>query len=140
MDDVCGVLAPVATVAARRGHRARAVDVCGARVAQVEVDTDALALAAARTAGVAGALLGVAGPRGDASAAAGDATLAAAVAELHATWAPAHRSLTSDLDALAAALRTAATLLDGAESATAGALAGVLVPSATASPLRARAV
>ncbi|OLT53267.1 hypothetical protein BJF88_12480 [Cellulosimicrobium sp. CUA-896] len=117
-----------------------ATDRIGGAVAHVDVDTEALALAAARTAGAAGSLLGVAGPQGDPSGATGDAALGAAVAGLHATWAPAHRALLADLDALAAALRGAAAVLDGAESATAGRLAELLVPGTAAGPLRSRAV
>ncbi|MCB7136025.1 hypothetical protein [Cellulosimicrobium marinum] len=110
-------------------------------MAVVEVDPDALALAAARTAAAAGALLAVAGPAGDPSAATGDVTLGAAVGELGRTWAPAHRALLADLDALAAALREASGLFDGAESRTVHALAAVLVPrTADVGPRHARAV
>lgn len=102
----------------------------------LEVDTDALALAGALTAGAAGALLAVDGPgAGDPAAGAsatGDAVLADAVAALVAAWGPARRLLLTELDQLASALRAAAALLDDAETGSARDLAAVLVPSGAA--------
>lgn len=102
-------------------------------MAHVEVDTDALTLAAALTAGAAGALLAVGGPeiadRAVDPVAAGDTVLADAVAGLLGAWGPARRLLLTELDQLAGALREAAALLDGAETGAARSLAEILVPS-----------
>lgn len=97
----------------------------------LEVDTGTLALAGALTAGAAGALLAVGGPEasGPAVEAAGDAALADAIAALLAAWGPARRLLLTELDQLAAALREAAALLDGAETGAARDVSAVLVPS-----------
>ncbi|WP_435737406.1 hypothetical protein V5D56_02080 [Cellulosimicrobium sp. PMB13] len=96
------------------------------------MDTETLALAAALTAGAAGALLAVGGPEvadGAADATvAGDPALAGAVAGLLTAWGPARRLLLTELDQLAAALRETAALLDGAEAGTARRLAEILVP------------
>jgi hypothetical protein len=103
-------------------------------MAHLDIDTDVLVAARTRLDAAAAALADARTGFGPANAeAAGDAALASAVVDLFTAWAPSHQALTGTLKMLATALGHAASAFEGAECVTADGLAGLLVPSPSAS-------
>jgi predicted S18 family serine protease len=112
-------------------------------MAHLDIDTDVLVAARTRLDAAAAALANAGTGFGSSDAeAAGDTALAFAVVDLFTAWAPAHQSLTTTLEMLGTALGHAAEVFEGAECVTADGLAGLLVPtpSASAGPRADRAV
>ncbi|MBD5785018.1 hypothetical protein IF650_02380 [Cellulosimicrobium terreum] len=99
------------------------------------VDTDDLVDAGGVVGRASAALTALPSLRTDPGAAAGDLTLARALGALQDTWAVEQAGLADVLGALATGLRGAASVLDGAEQATAAEVASLLAAPARATVL-----